>query len=57
MYNDECYIAVKQTHLQTKSERKQVSVFTLSHQLAYELLPTTSEQILSLDTEMQDLYC
>lgn len=57
MYNNQCYIAIKQRPLQTKNERKKVSVFTLSHQLAYELLPTNSEQILSLDSELQDLYC
>jgi hypothetical protein len=34
-----------------------VSVFTLSPELAYELLPTTSEEIISLDQELSDIYC
>lgn len=33
-----------------------MSVFALTHQLAYELLPTNSEQILDIDQELNDLY-
>jgi hypothetical protein len=33
-----------------------VSVLTLP-QLAYELLPTNSEEILSLDKDLSDIYC
>ncbi len=57
MYNNHCYIAVKQKPFNKQKEGANVSVFALSHQLAYELSPTTSEQILSLDMELQELYC
>lgn len=33
-----------------------MNIFEASHQLAYELLPTNSEQIKNLDQEMSDLY-
>jgi hypothetical protein len=46
----------KTNTLKINKEGKAVSVITLP-QLAYELLPTTSEEIMSLDKDLQDIYC
>ncbi len=57
MYNTKCYTGKTKTLKTNKKERIKVSVLpTLSHQLAYELLPTNSLEILELDKVLSDVY-
>lgn len=64
MYNVKCYTGKTKTLKQTKTrfrtwkERIHVSVLTTLSmpQLAYELLPTTSEVILELDKDLVGIY-